>query len=551
MTVPQPAFKSWTAIKSNAMTTPKPTWTLDDVGQLKKLTPKIATHVSVLGYHTPNDGGGGIFDWDFKSKEVEDHGTVFTQVLKPKLGRWKRRFQGPLNVKWFGAYGDWNPKTASGHDDFDALTFAAKAMNRTKSGTLTFPPGTYRINRHTTKTAIGSGLDDIVYEDCSGLTLVGHRATIDVKGDIRRTKPDIRAVQPFVFKNCSKVRIQGFELNGNVDKMWRPDGVAGFDQAGSGIVFGFGSSHYTIADCYVHHFPTDGIYLGWSDPKGRPATPAKADTTVELSNVVSKFNARNGLSLISVRGGRFQFCDFSENGRAEGEYGAVASMVGIDIEPSFAATPTTGEFDFQNCTSIDNAGAGLSVTRADLCTFSDCLFWGTGYYSVVVRAPQTTFIRCKIYGECVNYEADVNGLTRYTGCSFEDRDYETVSLKHDAYRSYGCISTGNAAVELDYCNVTANNTKALAIGTQSVQSKITHATVTHRWSACPPNDQAHSFQSLILNCVLETIEFREDLNGAGPWYINARDVTLVGQVLVDGPKVHWQGLTGPIGLISS
>jgi len=535
------------------MATPKPTWSVANIGQLKKVTPKVATHVSVLGYHAPNDGGGGIFDWDFKSKQPEDHGTVFEQVLKPKLGRWKRRFQGSLNIKWFGAYGDWNSKTASGHDDFEALTFAARAMNRAKGGILVFPPGTYRIDRQTTKTSLGNGLDDIIYENCSRLTLIGHRAVIDVKGDIRRTEPEIRAIQPFVFKNCSKVRMQGFELNGNVDKMWRPQGVAGFDQAGSGIVFGFGSSNYSIADCYVHHFSTDGIYLGWSDPKGRPATPAKADTSVELSSVVSKFNARNGLSLISVRGGRFQYCDFSENGRAEGEYGPVASMVGIDIEPSFAATPATGDLKFFSCTSIDNAGMGVSVTLADRCDFSDCLFWGTDNYSVKVDAPRTTFERCRIYGECLSTVADAIALPRYSGCSFEDRDYETVSFKREAHRPYACISTENGAVELDYCNIVANHTKAVAtgMGTQSGQSRIANAIVTHKWSDCPSNDQAHGFQSLIVNCVLDVVEFREDLKGTGPWYIDARDVTLIGRVMVDGPNVHWQALNGPVGLINS
>src|SRR5262249_31112437 len=152
-----------------------------------------------------------------------------------------------------------------------------------------------------------------------------------------------------------------------------------FDQAGSGIVFGFGSSQYALVDLYVHHFATDGIYLGWSDPAGRVNKPAKADRFVTMSNVISKFNARDGLSLISVRGGNFANCEFSENGRASGSYGPVASSVGIDIEPTFPAVPATGDFRFSNCKAVDNFGAGLSAS-AGLCIFSRCQFWGTGYY---------------------------------------------------------------------------------------------------------------------------------------------------------------------------
>lgn len=76
--------------------------------------------VLAQGFWTANDGGGGIFVWDTGSV-TDDGGTAivpYTDAPNPSavpptlgataLGGWRRLYDGPLNVKWFGAKGHLN-----------------------------------------------------------------------------------------------------------------------------------------------------------------------------------------------------------------------------------------------------------------------------------------------------------------------------------------------------------------------------------------------------------------------------------------------------------
>src|SRR5262249_27500073 len=270
--------------------------------------------VNIDGYYRSGDGGGGKFIWRAKSAAQPDGGLVFASELPNAKGKgmWERVWAGALNVRWFGAQGD--GKT----DDYDALLAATEAINAGKSNVLYYPSGVYRINRIKQTDSNPSKIinNDIAFTNCNGLRIYGYSAVIDVKGDFERSVASVCSVQPFVFKSCSDVVMDGFELNGNVDKMSR----ANFPYAagGNGITFGRGSKNYTLKNIYVHHFPNDGIYLGESDPRATYAKPAPCDQSATLDNVVAKFNARDGLTCASLKGGRFVDCEFSENGRASG-----------------------------------------------------------------------------------------------------------------------------------------------------------------------------------------------------------------------------------------
>ena len=82
--------------------------------------------VFVKGYHTPGDGGGGVFYWDeTEPKSSHNGGTIidpgrtfptdwsdtsqqatwFTAAASGQ-GCWKRIYSGEVNVRWFGAKGD-------------------------------------------------------------------------------------------------------------------------------------------------------------------------------------------------------------------------------------------------------------------------------------------------------------------------------------------------------------------------------------------------------------------------------------------------------------
>jgi hypothetical protein len=109
--------------------------------------PTAAICVQVLGYYEPGDGGGGLFIWAADSEDKNDDAIIIQSSVTradDKRGRWKRQYDQPISVKWFGARGDYNPKTAKGGDnDTDAIQAALDVAKRTGIP-LYLPPGKYK-----------------------------------------------------------------------------------------------------------------------------------------------------------------------------------------------------------------------------------------------------------------------------------------------------------------------------------------------------------------------------------------------------------------------
>lgn len=64
-------------------------------------------YVYVTGYHTKDDGafGSSMFVWDEDSTETDNGGTII-KCTTVATGRYKLKYSGAINVKWFGAKGD-------------------------------------------------------------------------------------------------------------------------------------------------------------------------------------------------------------------------------------------------------------------------------------------------------------------------------------------------------------------------------------------------------------------------------------------------------------
>lgn len=101
------------------------------------------------GSVAPGDGGGGVFYWD-AALTTDDGGTKILPTGS-SAGGWRRIFDGPFNVKWFGARGD------NVTDDSTAFANAIAALGPSaarEGATLFLPPGSYYlasnlvINRH-------------------------------------------------------------------------------------------------------------------------------------------------------------------------------------------------------------------------------------------------------------------------------------------------------------------------------------------------------------------------------------------------------------------
>jgi hypothetical protein len=127
--------------------------TVDDVASI--IAPASRKIIDVLGYSSPNDGGGGLFYWDSTSTETVVSGMIL-EAPAIVTGRWKRIYSGDLDVRWFGAVAD-------------GVTDATQAINRAVDfiervgyiagwgqATVLFPKGIILVNGTiTTSSAIG------------------------------------------------------------------------------------------------------------------------------------------------------------------------------------------------------------------------------------------------------------------------------------------------------------------------------------------------------------------------------------------------------------
>ncbi len=80
------------------------TQTFDNIESLKEVGATEDALVSVLGYYTANDGGGGMFIYDTTSEADDDGGLVIQPTVVSGAGRWLRIVNpGPYNLLWWGA----------------------------------------------------------------------------------------------------------------------------------------------------------------------------------------------------------------------------------------------------------------------------------------------------------------------------------------------------------------------------------------------------------------------------------------------------------------
>ncbi len=137
------------------------TVTVDSMVELRGLAAGVTgdDRAILMGYYDINDGGQGGFAWDTTSTEDDNGGTIILPDGYVGTGRWKRVCEtGVLNVKWFGAVGDYDT------DDTDAFRRCMDALPEDSStpligaahrgGTMLIPFGNFSldgefiINRH-------------------------------------------------------------------------------------------------------------------------------------------------------------------------------------------------------------------------------------------------------------------------------------------------------------------------------------------------------------------------------------------------------------------
>jgi len=250
------------------------------------------------------------------------------------------------------------------YDTFQAMSTALSGKVFTQRQIVFFPAGTYYINRF-----IRSGANtnkDVTFRNSQNFSIIGCNARIEVKGDFNLpndwSKPGrtgtiwytlSKQVIPFIFEFCSRFKLAGFDINGNVNKMTRPQaaGMIPAETRSHGIMTA-AASQYELIDLRVHHFASDGLYLG---------SNKKADTAVTIDKLDSYSNARQGMSIIQARSVLVKNSKFRRTGKTDGVYRGHSPQAGVDIEPNFVpangASVMTGNIIFENCVFADNFGS--------------------------------------------------------------------------------------------------------------------------------------------------------------------------------------------------
>lgn len=261
----------------------------------------------------------------------------------------------------FGAVGDGRA------DDYDAFVRLTQAVNSARGGSVALAPGrTYFMNRYVTA---ANSVADLTFDQCDGLTIEGNGAKIAVKGDFHRDQRSTRSLRGLIFEDCKNVMLRNLELVGNVNRTSR---IMPLGEAPShALVFG-GCFDVSIDGITARHFAADGLYIRQSKLRGPSGTRA-ACRRFTVRNSRFLFNARQGLSVIQLRGARFLNCDFSYTGYAapdlRGQYGFHAPAAGVDIEPNHSLVTAqsvdvlTGDLEFHNCRMIGNRGASLIACK--------------------------------------------------------------------------------------------------------------------------------------------------------------------------------------------
>ncbi|HEY3265350.1 MAG TPA: glycosyl hydrolase family 28-related protein [Armatimonadota bacterium] len=326
-----------------------------------------------------------------------------------------------FNVKDFGAKGD------GVTDDYDAIQAAVAAINPppfgtgTGQGTLLFPPGEYFINRYRiVDSPDANNINNIAFESCNGVSVLGTGAKISVLGKFYRSKwetannvwySNIYNVIPLYFDNCQNFLVDGFELNGNVQDTTRDPEVV------EGRCYGLAtqaSSNYIIQNVYAHHFAADGVMLG-SESSNSAHPIATADRNATLINVHSANNARDGLAIYHVRGAMIQNSLFETSGDIGGSYGGHYPYAGAGLEPTAFTVGVdvdvkTGDVTFQNCTFRNNMGMQFFVgggDRTDNITLDGCTFeegpLSINDYTVLMAVKNGLIQNCTMRGKRMTF----------------------------------------------------------------------------------------------------------------------------------------------------
>ncbi|MBZ4190006.1 right-handed parallel beta-helix repeat-containing protein [Niabella beijingensis] len=428
------------------------------------------------------------------------------------------------SIKEFGAKG--NGKV-SDHEAFKkALAFFDK---RHGNGKLIIPNGTYRIGRQVYNfgakkknlyspddvvqitgfenfTIEGQGQSILIYE--SGLKF-GSFESQTKKLEVKRNFFDrTKAAFPgycIRIENSKNVLIQNIQLDGNLKSMNIGGGYGdvGIQLPYTGIYI-LNSVSVRIKNTYVHHFGQDGITISNAN---------KVPDNIQLSESKFEYNARQGLSWIAGNGLSVYKCVFGNTGE-----GGLFSPpgAGIDIEPERGSV-RNGKFEF--CEFSNNKGCGVVADRGDSknMTFSNCVFNVKDNWAIWVTAPDYNFLNCRIYGPVVHgYRAtNDNDATKFIKCYFED-----IAGKGNTVSKFMIETNYASRILIKDCEFSINYKRPFWFVSQYKIADSMNKLVNNKFYLKNPGNPNKNFMGLVLGATLKgNIVFIPKIRSADEVYV--------------------------------
>ena|GEM_PF-2597575 len=475
---------------------------------------------------------------------------------------WTPPQDATFNIRDLGAVGD------GVINDTAAFQEASRLIQEAGGGKLTIPAGTYIVGGQT----IHDERDERYYQsqpifavsDVAGLIIEGEEGTtlkvasglrygfFDPETGIRfDPSPEITVTEPIyvadvgsviAVSDSENVRISGLELDGSSGELILGGRLQQFGRQ----IFAYGihlynNSNVLVEDVYTHHHGLDGLVIGHTGlMEEDPETPHL------LQNVVSEYNARQGLSIAGGRGITIKDSTFNHTGKVlinqtNEEFLSSPPSAGLDIEAESSIIR-----DVLICDSefINNTGAGLTAPIGDggYTRVVDSTLWGTTSWALWTTLPGMVFENSRFYGSVlVKYnteeQPDVALAPRFVDSHFEDKPHPD----HGVYLHGGyLLSLARAGtVFFEDCNIIANNTPSMFITNLPERwVNFDGCTITHG----DTNAIERAAQAVIGQARFENTHFKEaypaDFDKRYSLELN-RIVEVGENVRIDGPVICW------------
>lgn len=350
-----------------------------NIDALRRLTLEEQGYVLVLGYQKAGDGGGGIFFWS-DTVETEDGGMIIEPIKGGPLwkpGCWKRIHEGPVNVKWFGARGDYreggNTKDPA---DTVALHAAINWVNKNGGGTIVCPAGNYVLSSFTipagvivrgagkratyffyTGNNIGSGTLATIGGSAAELSYGSGISDCAIRLDLALAGEAIR-VQDCVGAEVARIYIEG-------------PIVAGRSTTGVVIDGGRFSSYFNrVTDVQCHHIQNGFKMVGTDNS---PCTQTIFENCQSFGDIGYQVSGSVGFAVDKNQGhgsmwigGNFENCDTGILVKKEANSVSVSGTRFEDNTTDVSFEGPGAPWSFFQCIGIDpakivnNSGAGYS-----------------------------------------------------------------------------------------------------------------------------------------------------------------------------------------------